>query len=568
MSSRSSRARVTPVPESGPRPRAPSPLSPIRIKRTEEKQELGVLNSRLAGYIDKVRSLELEKSNLRKQISTIEETNTKEVTRVQNLYDKELQQTRKALDSTAAEKAKLEISAATSSRAKSEAEAEAKELKKEIDILRNARNRLETSLADAKKKADDEANEKNCLSEELRTLKPELSKIQRNLADAKRNLEDETLQRIEFQNQLETAKESSAFEYKILEEQLNETKTRKTFEIEEIDAPSRARTEESLQNQLQMLRDQHELQYKESQQAFTAMYDKKIADLNSKLAQERGSAASSETEMKEMTTKMKAMTSRMEELEANNEALTRRMKEVQEQLEDQARLHRADIAKKQKEIDFLNEQNLAQLQEYQDLLEIKIGLDTEIQTYRKILEGEESRMALSMQEADAAGDVSGYGRGRKRKRLMESEEFEEDQLVTSFTGEIFRIEPLEPKPRCIKVTNTSDEEESLGGFKLQSTSDGIECSYKFHRSVKVGPKASVIVWSSDAGETHSPNEGQFVMKDGAWKLDDVVESVLFDREGEVVATRDTKKEKRIFGTASTSFARQGTPGREKNCVMM
>jgi hypothetical protein len=36
--------------------------------RTEEKRQLGYLNDRLAAYIDRVRSLELENSNLSRKV--------------------------------------------------------------------------------------------------------------------------------------------------------------------------------------------------------------------------------------------------------------------------------------------------------------------------------------------------------------------------------------------------------------------------------------------------------------------------------------------------------------------
>ena len=55
---------------------------------------MGHLNDRLAAYIDRVRSLELENSRLEQQVMSIEETTTREVTSVRGMYDKELAQVR------------------------------------------------------------------------------------------------------------------------------------------------------------------------------------------------------------------------------------------------------------------------------------------------------------------------------------------------------------------------------------------------------------------------------------------------------------------------------------------
>ena len=92
MASRSSRTSAKASPAPGMRPRAPSPLSPTKISRTEEKRTLGHLNDRLAAYISKVKSLESENSSLRTEMETIEESQTKEITTVRNMYDKELSQ--------------------------------------------------------------------------------------------------------------------------------------------------------------------------------------------------------------------------------------------------------------------------------------------------------------------------------------------------------------------------------------------------------------------------------------------------------------------------------------------
>ena len=99
---------------------------------------------------------------------------------------------------------------------------------------------------------------------------------------------------------------------------------------------------------------------------------------------------------------------------------------------------------------------------------------------------------------------------------------------------------------------------------------GLETKYKFHRTVKVAPGELVAVWNSGAGVEHQPSEGQLVMKEGGFTFKDTVETALLDKDNEVAATRETKKEAETRGTARTFAGRRlhAQAEGDKNCAIM
>jgi len=84
-------------------------LSPTRISRLQEKDDLCNLNDRLAVYIDKVRSLETENAGLRMRITESETEISRELGGMKAAYEAELADARKTLDSVARERARLQL---------------------------------------------------------------------------------------------------------------------------------------------------------------------------------------------------------------------------------------------------------------------------------------------------------------------------------------------------------------------------------------------------------------------------------------------------------------------------
>ena len=85
---------------------------------------------------------------------------------------------------------------------------------------------------------------------------------------------------------------------------------------------------------------------------------------------------------------------RVTELESSNLTLNQKISDLAQNMEDTNAAHRAQLAAKDNEIKRLLDELSRQLEEYQNLMDTKIGLDMEIAVFRRLLESEEDRLGI------------------------------------------------------------------------------------------------------------------------------------------------------------------------------
>ncbi|KRY12743.1 Lamin-C [Trichinella britovi] len=501
-----------------------SPLTPTCQSRLQEKHQLQHLNDRLAQYIERVRQLEAENQRLSLSIRNTEDIVSKERNSLRDTYERELAEARRLLDECSKAKARAFLELNKNMTYMDELQTKVERLERHLQECEERRAQLDGQVQDLTTRLNASEAQRKHWENEAKKLCEECDSLTSQLANVQKKHDAEALTRVDLENKVQSLREQLAFNKQLYEKMqtLRESAERNR------DSANTAREELGRANS--------QLSYFETERA---KYEEMVRFVVLLIA--------------------------VANLEKKNRELESRYTRLHDEM--YARLSSRDT-----EIRQLRDEIALMIQQYKDLMDIKVQLSVEIEAYRRLLEGEEKRLHLSP-TPPPPGSESPAVRPKKRRILheRETEVYATYETNSECIGDIEIIDH-DVDGLFVKLNNKSSKDLSLNGWSVVRAGTDREVTYKFHPKLVMKPGKQLTIWSANAGVQHNP-PSDLVMKNQHWPVGNRIRTSVVNPQDEEVAWRESVKSSR---SERTTF-RTGDPfdyglevriGTDQRCSVM